>query len=118
MNAISALVTEEYQILPDPVTGVVTLSGSLRLAGSAEYAPIGEVLEATVAAHPEQITIDLRGLEFLNSSGINMLSKFVLNRRQSPETAVVILGSAGIPWQGRSLKNLQRLLPSLSLRIE
>jgi len=112
------LISEDFQIHPDPAAGVVTLSGSLRLAGAEEYAPIGEILEATVEAHPEEITLDLRQLEFLNSSGINMLSKFVLNRRQSPQTQVIIVGSQGIPWQARSLKNLQRLLPALQLRIE
>jgi len=112
------LITEDFQICPDPEAGLVTLSGSLRLAGAEEYAPIAEILEATVTAHPEKITLDLRQLEFLNSSGINMLSKFILNRRQSPQTQVTILGSVEIPWQSRSLKNLQRLLPTLHLHID
>jgi hypothetical protein len=70
------------------------------------------------------ITLDLRKLEFLNSSGINVLSKFIIKVRQhrerqakenQPETNMVVYGSQTIPWQSKSIKNLQRLMPSLEL---
>ncbi|GAB4211140.1 MAG: hypothetical protein OHK0012_03090 [Synechococcales cyanobacterium] len=111
------LQTEDYQVVSDPDSGTVTLSGSLRLAGAEEYLPISEILDATALAHPQSVLIDVRGLQFLNSSGINMLSKFVLKMRDMPGTAISIQGSAEVPWQNRSLKNLQRLLPSLTLVI-
>jgi hypothetical protein len=67
----------------------------------------------------------LRKLEFLNSSGINVLSKFIIKVRQhrerqfkenQPETAMTVYGSQTIPWQNKSIKNLQRLMPSLELK--
>jgi hypothetical protein len=64
------------------------------------------------------MTIDLRNLAFVNSSGISMLSKFVLSMRKKKGVQVVVLGSNDMPWQGKSLKNLEKLLPGLKLEIE
>jgi hypothetical protein len=70
-------------------------------------------------AQPATLTLDLRTLRFLNSSGINTLAKFVLHaRRQYHATQVVMKGSHQFPWQEKSLKNFQRLLPGLHLEIE
>nr|WP_286132506.1 hypothetical protein [Leptolyngbya sp. O-77] len=35
--------------------------------------------------------------------------------RQKPQIALVILGSEEIIWQGQSLKNLQRLMPTMQV---
>jgi hypothetical protein len=47
-----------------------------------------------------------------------MLAKFVLHARQYHATQVMIKGSHQFPWQEKSLKNFQRLLPELHLEIE
>jgi hypothetical protein len=60
----------------------------------------------------------LRNLVFVNSSGISMLSKFVLSMRKKTGVQLVVLGSNDMPWQGKSLKNLEKLLPGLKLEIE
>lgn len=44
-----------------------------------------------------------------------MLSRFVIMMRQWPQISLVILGSQDIIWQGRSLKNLQRLMPTMQV---
>lgn len=64
------------------------------------------------------MTIDLKELGFLNSSGISMLSKLVMSMRKKNGTQLVILCSNDMPWQGKYLKNLERLLPGLKLEIE
>lgn len=64
------------------------------------------------------MTLDLRELAFLNSSGISMLSKFVLSVRKKKGVQLVVLGSNDMPWQGKSLKNLEKLLPGVKLEIE
>ena len=76
------------------------------------------MLTAAADAHPATLTLDLRTLQFLNSSGINTLAKFVLHVRQFPAMQVVLKGSRHFPWQEKSLKNFQRLLPGLQLEIE
>lgn len=108
----------EYYIGYDPEKATVTFQGSLRLSGMEEYAPLVELLNNVAEAQPPQIVLDLRKLEFLNSSGINMLSKFAIKVRQKDCIEMVIKGSKQIPWQGKSLRNLLRLMPTLQLDLE
>ena len=110
--------TEDYNIWYDAAAKAVICQGSLRLGGMEDYTPIEQLLEDVVAQQPQNLTLNLRGLKFLNSSGINVLSKFVIKARQQKNMQLVVRGSTNIPWQGKSLKNLQRLLPSLELEWE
>jgi hypothetical protein len=106
---------ENYRVWCEQLDTIVYCQGSLRLAGTEEYAPIAQILENVINKAPKQITLNLCQLEFLNSSGINVLSKFVIKVRQKETINIIVQGSESIPWQGKSLKNLQRLMPSLKL---
>ena len=110
--------TDDYSVEYDPNHEMVNIQGSLRLSGTEEYAAIAELLNQIADKAPETIYLNLQKLEFLNSSGINMLSKFVIKVRQQGNTGIVIQGSKRIPWQGKSLKNFQRLMPGLKLELE
>ena len=112
------IVHDDYEVHYNAATATVICQGSFRLRGMEEYAPIVQVLTAAADAQPTTLTLDLRTLQFLNSSGINMLAKFVLHARQYHATQVVMKGSHRFPWQEKSLKNFQRLLPGLQLEIE
>lgn len=98
-------------------TRCVSLEGSLRLGGLTEYAPISQLLEQAAAGR-DALTVDLSKLEFLNSSGIATLSKFVITVRNHKRCALTIRGSQNIPWQGKSLNNLKRLMPALELHFD
>jgi len=65
----------------------------------------------------EPIVLDLRELDFLNSSGITMFSRFVIEARDRSGINLCVLASENVPWHARSLKNLQRLMPSLNIRL-
>ncbi len=91
----------------------VTFRGALRLTGTEEYGPILELLKSTVEQTEAGVTVDLRQLEFLNSSGITMLSRFVIHVRDRTGMTLQFLASATVVWHSRSLTNLQRLMPSL-----
>ena len=110
--------SKDYSIWYDPITTTVSCQGSLRLNGTEEYAPIVQLLNDLANQEPSTITLNLQNLEFLNSSGINVLSKFVMKVRQKGNIKMVVQGSNTIPWQGKSLKNLQRLMPSLQLELK
>ncbi|MBW4497135.1 MAG: hypothetical protein KME26_29560 [Oscillatoria princeps RMCB-10] len=110
--------TEDYSIWYEPETATVTCQGSLRLSGMDEYAPLVQLLSDAIDKQPPQLALNLQELDFLNSSGINVLSKFVIKVRQNGKINLVVRGSKNIPWQGKSLKNLQRLMPSLQLELE
>jgi hypothetical protein len=109
---------EDYTVSYDTATATVSCQGSLRLSGMEEYAPIVQLLNDVADQEPLTITLNLQKLEFLNSSGISMLSKFVLKVRQKKNIQMLVQGSKGIPWQGKSLKNLQRLMPALELELK
>ena len=108
---------EKYSITSDEATSTVTFTGSLRLGGPSEYKPIADLLSSVADSNPETITLDLKELEFLNSSGISTLSKFVIGLRKKRTIQAIIIGSNSIPWQGKSLQNLQKLMPGLKLEL-
>ena len=92
----------------------ITIKGALRLNSMDEYQTIQDFLIQVAAEQNEKICIDLSELQLLNSSGITMLSKFVIHCRKNT-IEVSMKWHSSIAWQGKSLKNLQRLLPSLQL---
>ena len=106
---------EDYLVTYHPESATIILQGVLRLQGLPAYAPITEFLNEMVDNRPETITINLRELTFLNSSGIDMLLKFVIKVRKQKFSQLVIMVSNEIPWHKKSLNNLQRLMPGLEL---
>ena len=106
---------DDYRVWYEPSETCIYCQGSLRLAGSEEYAPIVQLLEYVIEQSPKILSLNLCQLEFLNSSGINVLSKFVIKVRQKDTIKITVQGAESIPWQGKSLKNLQRLMPTLNL---
>lgn len=109
---------EDYTVQFDVDSTTVHFNGELSLSGPSDYEPISTLLNEVVETDPQSMTLNLRKLAFLNSSGISMLSKFVLSLRKKKAIQLVVLGSNDMPWQEKSLKNLERLLPGLKLEIE
>lgn len=106
---------ENYSVEWDAPSRTAALKGILRLNGLEEYGPVARFLSAAV---PEgAMTLDLRSLEFLNSSGIAMLSKFVIEMRNRKTVDLYVVGSKAVSWQGKSLANLCKLMPALKMEI-
>jgi len=103
-----------YKVTYDINSGAISFSGTFRCTND-EYAEMSKILEQVSAAKPAKIIIDLTSMEFLNSSGINMLAKFVINMRKGSDSSLEIKGSNSFPWQGKSLPNLKKLHPTLNL---
>lgn len=109
---------QDYSVQYDPKTQTVTFQGELQLSGMDDYTPIIALLDDAVAQEPLALTLDLRGLEFLNSSGINMLLRLVIKVRDQTTMQLIVQGSEKVSWQSRSLQTLKRLMPRLDLRLE
>jgi hypothetical protein len=113
---VKTIVGETFEIrLEDNNT--VLFKGALRLSGTEDYAPILDMLKGTLLNPPAPIVLDLRDLDFLNSSGITMLSRFVIEARDRADINLYFLASESVAWHARSLKNLQRLMPALTVRL-
>ena len=115
---MTAIKGDDFNISYESQTTTLRFQGSLRLGGAQSYQPVMELLDVVQAEKPDLITLDLKGLEFLNSSGISMISKFVINVCKQNISKMLVKGSSTIPWQSKSLKNLKRLMPSLQLVLE
>jgi len=105
----------EVRLMDDSST--VVFKGALRLTGMEDYAPILEMLKETLATECQAVVLDLRELDFLNSSGITMFSRFVIEARDRARVNLQFLASEAVPWQARSLKNLQRLMPAITVEV-
>ncbi len=108
---------ESFDVQLEEDTCTVLFKGAIRLCGTEDYAPILGMLQETLIHPTTPIVLDLRELEFLNSSGITMLSRFVIQARDHTGIDLQVLASEAVPWHARSLRNLQRLMPSLSIRL-
>lgn len=108
---------KDYSVAFEPDGRQVRFTGQLRLRSPRDYAPILELLRTAHAGGGPTLSLDLRGLEMLNSAGIGMFGQFLIEVRKAGHTQVKILGSAARPWQGRTLGTLRRIWDQVELVI-
>ncbi|WP_426129093.1 slr1659 superfamily regulator [Pararhizobium sp. PWRC1-1] len=94
----------------------VFFDGTMRLSGPDAYAPVYSLASGLIASE-NSVVLDLTNLVFLNSSGINLLAKLTIEARNKPDGALAVKGSSSIPWQSKSLPNLKKLYPALTLTL-
>jgi hypothetical protein len=109
---------EDYCIQYDVHNSTINFHGSLLLNGAEEYAPIVQLLNNAIEQQTASVTLNIQNLRMLNSSGFQMLSKFVMKVRQQGGVQLIIKGNPKISWQARSLQNLQRLMPAIQIELE
>jgi hypothetical protein len=117
---IQELNGEDYAVQYDPNANAVSFNGSIRLQTMDDYAPIRDLLHAAIdEVEPGgTVALDFRNLRFLNSSGINTISRFVIAARKEDKVTLRVIGNQEIYWQQKSLTNLQRLWPKVEIDIK
>lgn len=110
--------TDDYRIWYEPATATLTFQGLMRELGLSEYKPLEQLLVAVIDQQPPIISMNLQKLEFLNSTGMTILSRFVIEVRKKKNIKLLVQASNQINWQNKSLANWQRLMPTLVLNLE
>ncbi len=111
---------DEYSVEYNQEVSSVSFIGTVRLQTTEEYEPVMNML---TKAHGDTqtgslLTLDFRQLRFLNSSGINSISRFVIIARKADRISLKVLGNQEIYWQQKSLSNLQKLWPKVQIEIQ
>ncbi|MEM1394031.1 MAG: DUF6272 family protein [Cyanobacteria bacterium P01_D01_bin.116] len=109
---------EHFAIVYDNSSKAVNFNGRVRLRGLQEYTIVFNLFDKVLEINKDSITLDLQNLELLNSSGIDMLSKFIITTRKKKTVNVKIIAASSKTWQTRLLKNLQRLMPKLEYELK
>ena len=109
------IIEPEYRVEGNRVTHCVVFEGVLRLENTEAYQPIAELVARMVALNPPMLTLDMRKLEAMNSSGINSMSKFLMQAAKHEGMKVKVKASKEISWQDRMLRNIQRVVPGFEL---
>jgi hypothetical protein len=137
------IIGKNYRIIYDPTNTTINFQGILRLYGaagyvslddfkksrtsdktsqrqngSAVYSSLMEMFNEILKQQPTTVTLNLRELQALNSSGINVLSKFVIKVRDHKASQLIVQSTRQFPWQRKLLKNLQKLMPDLMVEWE
>ena len=118
--SIETVKGEEYSVEYNNGTRSVSFTGTIRLQTTEEYEPITQLLHQAhdSADSGEPVHLDFRQLQFLNSSGINIISRFVIAARKQDKVNLKVLGNRDIYWQQKSLTNLQRLWSKVAIEIQ
>ncbi len=111
---------ENYSVTYDEDKVTVTCAGFLSLRGKEGYKPIAEIFESAVnqSTAPGTLVLDLRELEFLNSSGITTIGGFIIKVRDKGEVGLRILCANEHSWQTRSIRGLQKLMDGVEVVFE
>jgi hypothetical protein len=113
------VVGRKYSVRFDAQTATISCIGIFDLRGKEEYQPIVDLFDAVVDLQPERITLDVRQLEFLNSSGITAIgSGLVIKVRNKGCSRLTICCSDQHPWQKRSMKGISKLMPEIELTFQ
>ncbi len=101
----------EYLVRFSRATGTVTFGGTLRLNS---YDEIKSMVRAAVEAIGPTgvLTLDVRQLKLLNSSGINLFAGVALSARSSG-TKLRLMTSSEYSWQSKMLGTLRKLMPTI-----
>jgi len=109
---------QKYSIIYDIDSASLMFSGSFVLNSSLDYDPILQLLKQTADKHePHKLVLDISGLKFMNSSGLNMITKFIMyfNDVKKYKLKLYIKIHRKINWQEKLCCNMGKLLESLEV---
>ena len=110
------LIAGESTITYEETNSLLVFDGSMRLANMQEYDVVAEFLKESTDSSPTDLTLDLRSLRFLNSSGITTLSLFILTCKKHGNPQITVLKNDNISWQQKSITNFKKLWDDVEIK--
>ncbi len=113
----------KYSIKYDSFNKIIFFEGSLLLT-SDQYKEILESFSTIYLNIKENndnncITLDIINLKFLNSSGISMLTSYLMSYMTEHDDITIIIKINKIcSWQNKLCINLKRIIPQIEINIE
>ncbi len=102
----------------DKQNSILIMQGSMRLANLTEYDKVLKFLNEITNMVSDVLTVDMKNLTFLNSSGITTLSMYILGIKKIGKPKIIVLGSNKVSWQDKSLNNFHKLWADVTITIE
>jgi hypothetical protein len=81
-----------------------------------EGEPVTELLNQIAETAPENVWLDFEQLQVMNSTGLSILTKFMIKMRDRQTTKVILRASDKHFWQRDLITGLQRFLPESDLQ--
>ncbi len=113
------IMDEKFHVRYDAATGTIACQGIMDMRDKKGYQPVADLFDEVIEQSPPIITLDIRKLEFLNSTGITTIgSGLVIKIRNKGLSTLVIRCSKDFPWQARSMKGISKLMREIELRFD
>ncbi|MEZ4527441.1 MAG: hypothetical protein R2941_16090 [Desulfobacterales bacterium] len=97
---------------------VISLSGKLSLMLE-DYAELESVFEKIIASKPSNLVLDIRNLEYLNSSGIKTICvSLILEAADIEGLGMKILCSNQYTWQKETVPTFEDLMDNMEIFFE
>ncbi len=110
---------EHYEVVYDDSTSSIVCTGKMDLRGKEGYMPIAKLFEDVIEKKPATITLDIRNLRYLNSSGITTIGAgLIIKARKKGGIGIVVHSTKEYSWQYRSMKGIVKLMPGLEVKID
>ncbi len=98
--------------------GVIKITGKLSIMLE-EYEGIEEFFEKIVKSQPAALTLDIRDLEYLNSSGIKTICvNLLLEADEIDDFRMKILCSKQYTWQEETIPTFEDLISNMEIIFE
>jgi hypothetical protein len=109
---------ENYKIWFDETVNTIYFEGSIRLWDPTDYSKIKQFMLDTHELNISELFLNFVKLEFLNSSGISTLCKFILDIKKVNKVSLHIIGNNTILWQKKSFENLLKLWDKIAIEFK
>lgn len=109
---------DSYKIWFDHTNNTIYFDGSLRLWDPSEYQKIKQFMLDVHDLNITELYLNFVKLDFLNSSGISMLCKFIFEVKRINKLTLYVVGNKEILWMKKSFENLLKLWDKIVLVFE